>query len=125
MREGGGITGFGRNAKGKHDGEAQDPRQVPLLAHRYLLAEVAESYARQPVERSVVLICESKTSSRVAKQLHGIFDAPAAPEVRKRLHEFAQGLGRQVPEALRCLEDGFAAATAHVWADRRYLQLPE
>jgi transposase-like protein len=48
---------------------------------------------------------------RVAKQLRGIFEAPAVAEARKRLHDFAQGLGRQVPEALRCLEDGFAAAT--------------
>ena len=40
-----------------------------------------------------------------------IFDAPELAEARKRLHEFAQGLGRQVPEALACLEAGFTAAT--------------
>jgi transposase-like protein len=40
-----------------------------------------------------------------------VFDASELADAGKRLHEFGQGLGRQVPEALACLEEDFNAAT--------------
>lgn len=40
-----------------------------------------------------------------------MFDAPDLDEARKRLAVFRTGLGAQVPEALACLENGFAAGT--------------
>lgn len=42
----------------------------------------------------------------------------AATEACKRLHDSAQGLGRQVPEALRCLED-FGCGTLAVVPSQR------
>lgn len=63
------------------------------------------------LERNVLTKVPQRLRARVAKQLRVIFEAPGLTEARKRLHDFAQGLGHQVPEALRCLEEGFAAAT--------------
>jgi len=63
------------------------------------------------LERNVLTKVPHRLRARVAKQLRSIFDGPSAAEAKKRLGEFAAGLGRQVPEALRRLEQGFAAAT--------------
>jgi len=63
------------------------------------------------LERNVLTKVPHRLRARVAKQLRSIFDAPSTTEAKRRLEEFASGLGRQVPEALRCLEQGFAAAT--------------
>jgi putative transposase len=63
------------------------------------------------LERNVLTKVPHRLRARVAQQLRSIFDAPSAAEAKRRLGEFASGLGRQVPEALRCLEQGFASAT--------------
>ena len=63
------------------------------------------------LERNVLTKVPHRLRARVAKQLRSIFEAPSAAEAKRRLNDFASGLGRQVPEALRCLEQGFAAAT--------------
>jgi putative transposase len=63
------------------------------------------------LERNVLAKVPHRLRGRVAKQLRSLFGAPSAAEAKRRLSEFASGLGRQVPEALRCLEQGFAAAT--------------
>jgi putative transposase len=89
---------------------ADDHRGLANAVRRHL-PEVRRQRCTVHLERNVLTKVPQRLRARVAKQLRGIFDAPAAPEARKRLHDFAQGLGRQVPEALRCLEDGFAAAT--------------
>jgi putative transposase len=63
------------------------------------------------LERNVLTKAPQRLRARVAKQLRLIFDAASAADAKRRLGEFASGLGRQVPEALRCLEQGFDAAT--------------
>ena len=63
------------------------------------------------LDRNVLSKVPHRLRARVAKQLRSVFDAPSAAEAKRTLHEFASGLGREVPEALRCLEQGFAAAT--------------
>jgi Transposase, Mutator family len=40
-----------------------------------------------------------------------VFDAPSKAEAKKRVEALAIGLGKQVPEAIACLEAGFVAAT--------------
>jgi putative transposase len=67
------------------------------------------------LERNVLTKAPHRLRARLAKQLRLIFDAASAAEAKRRLGEFASGLGRQVPEALRCLEHGFEAAT-HFYA---------
>ncbi len=63
------------------------------------------------LERNVLTKVPHRLRTRVAKQLRSIFEAPSAAEAKRRLNDFASGLGREVPEALRCLENGLAAAT--------------
>lgn len=80
-------------------------------AVRHQLPEAHRQRCTVHLERNVLTKVPQRLRARVAKQLRGIFDAPATSDARQRLHDFAQGLGSQVPEALRCLEEGFTAAT--------------
>lgn len=89
---------------------ADDHRGLANAVRRQL-PEARRQRCTVHLERNVLTKAPQRLRGRVAKQLRWIFDAADATEARKRLHEFAQGLGRQVPEALRCLDDGFAAAT--------------
>lgn len=48
---------------------------------------------------------------RVGREVGNIFTAPSLKDARRRLEAFRAGLGQQVPEAVACVEAGFAAAT--------------
>jgi putative transposase len=80
-------------------------------AVRRLLPEAKRQRCVVHLERNVLTKVPHRLRARVAKQLRHIFDAPSGADAKQRLREFGSGLGRQVPEAQRCLEDGFAAAT--------------
>lgn len=80
-------------------------------AVRRLLPEAKRQRCVVHLERNVLTKVPHRLRARVAKQLRHIFDAPSAADAKRQLREFGSGLGRQVPEALRCLEDGFVAAT--------------
>jgi transposase-like protein len=82
-------------------------------AVRRQLPEARRQRCTVHLERNVLTKVPQRLRGRVAKELRGIFQATSASEAKKRLLAFAAGLGRQVPEALRCLEDGFAAATQY------------
>ncbi|GHH05305.1 transposase [Comamonas sp. JC664] len=47
----------------------------------------------------------------MGKETSAIFAAPTLQDARKRMEALQEGLGRQVPEAMECLRQGFAAAT--------------
>jgi transposase-like protein len=47
----------------------------------------------------------------LGKETSAIFDADGPKAARARLDVLKAGLGKQVPEAMECLEEGFAAAT--------------
>jgi transposase-like protein len=89
---------------------ADDHRGLANAVRRQL-PEAHRQRCTVHLERNVLTKVPQRLRARIAKQLRWIFDAPAATEARKRLHDFAHSLGRQVPEALRCLEEGFIAAT--------------
>jgi len=80
-------------------------------AVRRQLPEARRQRCTVHLERNVLSKVPHRLRARVAKQLRSIFDAPSAAEAKTRLHEFASGLGRQLPEAPRCLEQGLSAAT--------------
>jgi len=80
-------------------------------AVRRLLPEARRQRCVVHLERNVLAKVPHRLRARVAKQLHSIFDAPGLAQAKQKLTDFASGLGRQVPEALRCLEQGFPAAT--------------
>jgi putative transposase len=63
------------------------------------------------LERNVLTKAPQRLRGRLARAVSSVFDAPSLAEAKKRLAAFKGGLGSQVPEALACLENGFAAAT--------------
>jgi transposase-like protein len=82
-------------------------------AVRRHLPEARRQRCTVHLERNVLTKVPQRLRGRVAAQLRGIFQAPSSAEAKKHMQAFAAGLGQQVPEALRCLEDGFAAATQY------------
>ncbi len=72
-------------------------------AVRRHLPEARRQRCTVHLERNVLTKVPHRLRARVAKQLRSIFDAPSATEAKRRLHDFSSGLGRQGPEALRCL----------------------
>jgi len=89
---------------------ADDHRGIAAAVRRHL-PEAARQRCTVHLERNVLTKTPQRLRARVAKQLRAVFEASELADARKRLHEFGQGLGRQVPEALACLEAGFNAAT--------------
>ncbi len=90
-----------------------DEHRGLVQAVRRLLPEARRQRCTVHLERNVLTKVPQRLRGRVAGQLRSIFQAPDLAEAKNRLHAFAAGLGQQVPEALRCLEAGFAAATQY------------
>ena len=88
-----------------------DPKAIGTVVRKHL---PEAKHQRCPVhfERNVLVKAPKRLRKRVAKELSEIFKAPTREKARTTLTEFAEGLGRQVPEALECLRSGFAAGAA-------------
>jgi len=82
-----------------------------IKAVRRLLPEVAHQRCTVHLMRNVLAKTPHRLRGRVASELSKIFQAESRQSAQKALEDFATGLGAQVPEALSCLRDGFAAAT--------------
>jgi transposase-like protein len=67
------------------------------------------------LQRNVVGKAPQRLRARLAREVWRIFESSSQAEARKRMEQLKAGLGRQVPEALACLEAGFVAAT-HFYA---------
>ena len=91
---------------------ADDHRGLSNAARR-LLPEARRQRCTVHLERNVLTQTPQRLRKRVAAQVRSVFQAPSAAEAKKRIQVFAAGLGQQVPEALRCLENGFAAASQY------------
>jgi transposase-like protein len=91
---------------------ADEHRGLANAVRRHL-PEAQRQRCAVHLERNVLTKTPQRLRRRVAGQVRGIFQAPSAAEAKKRLQGFAAGLGQQVPEALRCLEEGFTAATRY------------
>jgi putative transposase len=61
--------------------------------------------------RNVLAKAPWRLRGRLGRETSAIFDAPDLKDARRRLEALLAGLGRQVPEAMECLKEGFAAAT--------------
>jgi len=95
-----------------------DEHRGLVQAVRHHLPEAQRQRCIVHLERNVLTKVPHRLRGRVAGQLRTIFEAPDLADARRRLRVFAGGLGQQVPEALRCLEEGFGAAT-------QYFSFPE
>lgn len=82
-----------------------------LKAVRRLLPEVAHQRCTVHLMRNVLAKTPHRLRGRVGSELSKLFQATSRQNAQKALDEFATGLGAQIPEALACLRDGFAAAT--------------
>jgi transposase-like protein len=87
-------------------------------AHAGIAAAVRRQLPEAPLQRCVVHLqrnvvgkAPQRLRSRLAREVWNVFQAPSRAEARQRLKALKIGLGRQLPEAMECLEAGFEAAT--------------
>ena len=87
-------------------------------AHAGIAAAVRRHLPEAPLQRCVVHLqrnvvgkAPQRLRSRLAREVWNVFQAPSRAEARQRLKALKGGLGRQLPEAMECLEAGFEAAT--------------
>ncbi|AEI68516.1 transposase mutator type [Corallococcus macrosporus] len=80
-------------------------------AVRRLLPEARQQRCTVHLTRNVAAKVPQRVRQRVAREVSALFNAPSRKEARARLEAFKAGLGAQLPEAVACLEKGFAHAT--------------
>ncbi len=87
-------------------------------AHAGIAAAVRRHLPEAPLQRCVVHLqrnavgkAPQRLRSRLAREVWRVFQAPSRADARQRLTALKGGLGRQLPEAMECLEGGFEAAT--------------
>ncbi len=87
-------------------------------AHAGIAAAVRKHLPEAPLQRCTVHLLRNaltkapqRLRGRLAREISKLFEAPSQAEARRRLETLEAGLGKQVPEAMKCLDDGFAAAT--------------
>jgi putative transposase len=98
-----GLTGVKLVIADGHAGLAAAARQA--------LPEAQLQRCTVHITRNVLAKAPWRLRGRLAKETSAIFEAPTPKEARARLEALKAGLGKQVPEAMECLDDGFAAAT--------------
>ena len=89
---------------------ADDHRGLKKAA-RTLLPEAPIQRCVVHLERNILAKAPQRHRKRLAKAVREVFAAPSKKEATKRLAKLKAGFGAQVPEAVACLEAGFAAAT--------------
>ena len=87
-------------------------------AHAGLAAAVRKHLPEAPLQRCTVHLLRNvltktpqRLRSRVAREVLKVFETSSKAQARERVEALRVGLGKQVPEAMKCLDDGFAAAT--------------
>ncbi|MFO0665366.1 MAG: IS256 family transposase [Polyangiaceae bacterium] len=80
-------------------------------AVRKLLPETRLQRCTVHLERNILTKAPHRLRGRLAGLVSNIFNAASLVDAKKQKDAFASGLGRELPEAMECLENGFAAAT--------------
>lgn len=80
-------------------------------AARQALPEAKLQRCTVHLTRNVLAKAPWRLRARLGRETSAIFEAPGLKEARARLDALVAGLGKQVPEAMECLVEGFAAAT--------------
>lgn len=80
-------------------------------AVRHLLPEARHQRCVVHLMRNVLGHVPHRLRERVGGELSRIFAADSMKKARELLEQFKAGLGKQVPEAVQTLTDGFSAAT--------------
>jgi len=84
-------------------------------AVRHHLPEAPLQRCTVHLMRNVLSKAPQRLRGRLAREVARVFVAPSKAEARRRMEQLKAGLGKQVPEAMACLENGFEAAT-HFYA---------
>jgi transposase-like protein len=91
-------------------------------AHAGLAAAVRKHLPEAPLQRCTVHLLRNvltnapqRLRSRLAREVVKVFEASSKAQARERVEALRAGFGKQVPEAMKCLDNGFAAAT-HFYA---------
>jgi putative transposase len=98
-----GLTGVRLVIADGHAGLAAAARQA--------LPEAQLQRCAVHLTRNVLAKAPWRLRGRLGKETYAVFEAANAKEAKARLEALKTGLGKQVPEAMECLEVGFAAAT--------------
>jgi putative transposase len=98
-----GLTGVQLVIADGHAGLAAAARQT--------LPEARLQRCTVHLTRNVLAKAPWRLRGRLGKETSAIFEAASSKEAKARLEALKVGLGKQVPEAMACLEEGFAAAT--------------
>lgn len=87
-------------------------------AHAGLAKAVRHHFPEVPLQRctvhllrNVITKAPQRLRGRLAREVSRVFQASSKAQARERVEALRAGLGKQVPEAMKCLDDGFAAAT--------------
>jgi transposase-like protein len=80
-------------------------------AARQALPEAQLQRCTVHLTRNILAKAPWRLRGRLGKATSAIFEADSPKAARARLEALKTGLGKQVPEAMACLEEGFAAAT--------------
>ena len=86
-----------------------------VKAVRKTLPEAAVQRCTVHLLRNVLTKAPQRLRGRLAREVSKVFEASSKAQARERVEAIRAGLGRQVPEAMKCLDEGFAAA-AHFYA---------
>jgi transposase-like protein len=80
-------------------------------AVRRWLPEVRRQRCTVHVQRNVLTKVPARLRPRVAREVAAVFTAASLGDARKQLARLAARWGKELPEAMGCLEHGFPAAT--------------
>ncbi len=96
-------------------------------AHSGLAKAVRQHLPEVPLQRCVVHLLRNvlvkapqRLRGRLAREVLKILEASSKPEAKKRMATLQMGFGRQVPEAMDCLANGFEAATRFYMFPRQH-----
>ena len=82
-------------------------------AVRLMLPEADHQRCTVHLIRNIAAKGPKRLRSRLAREAVKILHAPSLKEAKKRKLDFEKGLGRQVPEAVECLNATFSKATTY------------
>jgi transposase-like protein len=80
-------------------------------AARQALPEARLQRCTVHLTRNVLAKAPWRLRGRLGRETSAIFEAATPKDARARLDALVAGLGKQVPEAMECLTEGFTAAT--------------
>jgi transposase-like protein len=80
-------------------------------AVRRWLPEVRRQRCTVHVQRNVLTKVPQRLRQRVAREVAAVFTAASLADARKQLARLVARWGKELPEAMACLEHGFPAAT--------------